>query len=204
MAVKPPTKDETPAEKGSDQQPTAQVDAEAEAIAGAVAAACEENQPDSDEPSLEDELAAEKDRLLRLRAEMENLRNRTAREVNDERRYGALPLLRDLLPTTDNIDRAIEAAEQSNEAASLLEGFKLVKQQLTTIFEQHGCKPIDALGQPFDPQIHEAILQQPSDEQPANHVLLVTQVGYLLHDRVVRPAQVIISSGPATEESTEA
>ncbi|NOY40689.1 MAG: nucleotide exchange factor GrpE [Planctomycetes bacterium] len=193
MAAKQPTEDKTPVEMDDDQRPAADVDAAS--IADAVATACEEG-----ESGLEGELAAEKDRVLRLQAEMENLRSRTAREIVDERRYGALSLLRDLLPALDNIERAIEAAEQNDDTAGLLEGFKLVKQQLTTIFEQHHCQQIDALGQPFDPQIHEAILQQPSDEQPASHVLQVTQVGYLLHDRVVRPAQVIISSGPAPEE----
>jgi molecular chaperone GrpE len=106
-------------------------------------------------------------------------------------------LIRDLLPVVDNIDRAIEAASKSNEATSLLEGFKLVRQQLITVLMQHNCTQIEALGKPFDPQFHAAIMQQPSDEVPANHVLLVAQAGYKLHDRVVRPAQVIISTGPA-------
>ncbi len=201
MAAKQPTKDKTPAEMDDDQRQT--IDVDEASIADAVAAACSEDESEASESSLEAELAAEKDRVLRLQAEMENLRSRTAREITDERRYGALSLLRDLLPALDNIERAIEAAEQNDDTAGLLEGFKLVKQQLTTIFEQHHCQQIDALGQPFDPQIHEAILQQPSDEQPANHVLQVTQVGYLLHDRVVRPAQVIISSGPAPEADAD-
>jgi molecular chaperone GrpE len=143
------------------------------------------------------ELAAEKDRSLRLQAEMENLRARTSREIADQARYAALPLMRDLLPVVDNIERAIEAASQSGDSNSLLEGFKLVHQQLLTALEQHNCKKIEAFGEPFDPQFHAAILQQPSDEVPANHVLLVAQAGYKLYDRVVRPAQVIISTGPA-------
>lgn len=153
--------------------------------------------------SAEAELAAEKDRVMRLQAEMENLRNRTSREINEERRYAALPVVRDLLPVIDNVDRAIEVAEQSAEAASLLEGFKLVRQQLISVLEQHQCKKIEDVGQPFDPQVHEAILQQPSEEQPANHVMMVAETGYILHDRVVRPSKVIVSSGPA-ESPTEA
>ena len=142
------------------------------------------------------ELAAEKDRSLRLQAEMENLRTRTAREIAEQARYAALPVVRDLLPVVDNIDRAIDAAIQTGDANSLLEGFKLVRQQLLNTLQQHNCTRIEALGQPFDPQFHAAILQQPSAEVPANHVLLVAQAGYKLHDRVVRPAQVIISTGP--------
>jgi molecular chaperone GrpE len=142
------------------------------------------------------ELAAANDRLLRLQAEMQNLRNRTSREIADERRYAALPVLRDLLPVVDNIDRAIEAAEKAGEAENLLEGFRLVRQQLVTILARHHCEPIEAAGQPFDPHFHEAILHQPASDVPPNTVTMVTQTGYKLHDRVVRPAQVIVSSGP--------
>jgi molecular chaperone GrpE len=142
------------------------------------------------------ELAAANDRMLRLQAEMQNLRNRTSREIADERRYAALPVLRDLLPVLDNIDRAIGAAEKAGESENLLAGFRLVKQQLDTILGRHHCELIAAEGEAFDPNFHEAILQQPSSEVPADHVVLVTQSGYKLHDRVVRPAQVIVSSGP--------
>jgi molecular chaperone GrpE len=142
------------------------------------------------------ELAAANDRLLRLQAEMQNLRNRTAREIADERRYAAMPVLRDMLPVVDNIDRAIEAAEKAGEAENLLEGFRLVRQQLVTALGQNHCETIPADGLPFDPNFHAAILQQPSPEVPAGHVMYVAQTGYKLHDRVVRPAQVIVSSGP--------
>ena len=192
-----PTDDPTTDE---DTPPTteAETNAEAEAIADAIKQACVDDEAsDASGTDLEIELATEKDRVLRLSAEMENLRTRTAREINDERRYAPMHIVRDLLPVVDNIDRAIEAAEQSGDATSLLEGFKLVRQQLITVLEQHQCKPIPAVGEPFDPQVHEAILQQPSDEQPANHVLQVTQTGYQLHDRVVRASQVIVSTGPA-------
>jgi molecular chaperone GrpE len=145
------------------------------------------------------ELAAERDRSLRLRAELENVRTRTARELAHERRYAAIPLVRDLLPVLDNIDRAIEAAQknQNADAASLLEGFRLVRQQLATALERHNLTVINPVGEPFDPQHHEAILHQPSHSVPAIHVTMVTQPGYQIHDRVVRPAQVIVSSGPA-------
>ncbi len=142
------------------------------------------------------EVADLNDRLLRLHAEMQNLRNRTSREIADERKYASLPVVRDLLPVVDNIDRAIEAAEKAGEAENLLSGFRLVKQQLHGILTQHKCEPIDADGQEFNPHFHQAILQQPSAEVPAGHVMLVAQTGYKIHDRVVRPAQVIVSSGP--------
>jgi len=136
------------------------------------------------------------DRLLRLQAEMQNLRNRTSREIADERKYAALPVVRDLLPVVDNIDRAIEAAEKAGEAENLLAGFRLVKQQLHTILANHKTEVIAAEGEVFDPNYHQAILQQPSADIPAGSVMLVAQPGYKMHDRVVRPAQVIVSAGP--------
>ena len=142
------------------------------------------------------ELASANDRLLRLQAEMQNLRNRTSREIADERRYAAVPVLRDLLPVVDNIDRAIEAAEKAGEAENLLSGFRLVKQQLHTILTQHHCEIISPENELFDPNFHQAILQQPSADVPAGNVMMVAQPGYKMHDRVVRPAQVIVSAGP--------
>jgi molecular chaperone GrpE len=152
--------------------------------------------PNSTAPDVNDELAAQGERLLRLQAEMQNLRNRTSREIADERKYAALPVVTDLLPVVDNIDRAIDAAEKAGEAENLLAGFRLVKQQLHTILSRNECVPIPAENEEFDPNFHQAILQQPSSEVPAGHVMMVTQPGYKLHDRVVRPAQVIVSSGP--------
>lgn len=171
-----------------------QAAADAESLAESIAAAGAQDRSAIDPAA---ELAAANDRFLRLQAEMQNLRNRTSREISDERKYAALPVLRDLLPVLDNINRAIEAAEKAGEADNLLEGFRLVRQQLVTTLTNHGAEPINALGQPFDPNFHQAILHQPSNET-ANNVTMVTQEGYKLHERVVRPAQVIVSSGPAT------
>ena len=147
--------------------------------------------------AVEAELAAERDRNLRLRAELENVRTRTARELSDQIRYAALPLVRDLLPALDNIDRAFEAATQAGESGPLIEGFRIVRQQIANVLQQHNVREIPALGEPFDPQFHAAILQQPSNDVPANHITMVTQPGYQIFDRVVRPSQVIVSSGPA-------
>lgn len=156
--------------------------------------------------SLRAELEQAKDRELRCRAELENYRKRATREMQDLGRYATVPLMRDLLPVLDNMDRAIEAAEKTHDTASLLEGIKIVAQQFEGVLNKHDCHEIQALGQPFDPHLHEAILQQPSDEHPANTVTHVAQSGYQLHDRVVRPSQVIVSSerlGDSKEDHTE-
>jgi molecular chaperone GrpE len=143
---------------------------------------------------LQAELAAAKDRELRVHAELDNYRKRAARELDERLRYANLPLLRDLLPVIDNVQRAIEAAEKNADAAALLEGFRMVNQQLDDVLSRHHCTRIEALHAPFDPNVHHAVMQQPSEEHPANTVLTVTQHGYQLHDRVVRPSQVIVST----------
>jgi len=143
---------------------------------------------------LRSELAAAKDRELRAHAELDNYRKRAARELDERLRYANLSLLRDLLPVLDNVDRAIEAADKNADANALLEGFKMVSQQLGDVLKRHHCTRIEALHTPFDPNVHHAVMQQPSEEHPANTVLMVTQNGYQLHDRVVRPSQVIVSA----------
>ena len=151
-----------------------------------------------DTAELRAQLDEARDRALRLQAEWENYRKRARRELDEERRYADLRLLSDMLPVLDNMRRAIEAASKSASDGGLLEGFKLVKQQLDNVLQQHNCTRIDALHKPFDPHLHDAILQQPSTDFPPNTVLTLVQDGYTLHDRVVRPAQVIVAVAPAT------
>jgi molecular chaperone GrpE len=107
-----------------------------------------------------------------------------------------MPLVKDLCPFVDNLERALEAAQKNPNPTTILEGIKMVAQQLEEVLARHSCTRIDALDQPFDPNLHQAILQQPAADKPANTVLHVAQAGFQLHDRVVRPAQVIVSSGP--------
>ena len=147
--------------------------------------------------SLQAQLKEAEDRVLRNQAELENFRRRARREIEEERRFANQPLLMDLFPVMDNIDRAIGAASQTADGGGLLEGFQMVAQQLLDTLAKHHCVKIAAEGQPFDPALHEAISQQPSDEYSSGTVMLVTQEGYQLHDRVIRPVQVIVSTGPA-------
>ncbi|REK09117.1 MAG: nucleotide exchange factor GrpE [Planctomycetota bacterium] len=148
---------------------------------------------------LRSDLEDASDRVLRAQAELENYRKRARRDLENERKYAALPLLQDLLPVVDDLERAIEAAEKTPQAAGLLDGVKLVAQGLSGALARHDCKKIEALDEPFDPAFHEAISQQPVPDKPPGTVVLVAKEGYVLHDRVVRPAQVIVSKSP--EES---
>jgi len=146
---------------------------------------------------LETQLQEANQRALRAGAELENYRKRTQREMADERRYAVLPLVRDLLTVLDNLNRAIEATKDGRHESGLLEGVKMVAAQFEAVLKQHGCTPIETVGQQFDPNQHQAIAQEPSDQYPAGTVTRAAQIGYKLHDRVVRPAQVFVSTGPA-------
>jgi molecular chaperone GrpE len=145
---------------------------------------------------LKTELADATENGLRIQAELENYRKRARRELDDERRYANVPLLRDLLPVLDNLQRAISAAEKTPDATGLLEGIRMVAQSLEATLSRYHCRRIEALGKAFDPAVHEAIAQQPSADYPAHTVLAVAHDGYMVHDRVVRPAQVVVSVAP--------
>jgi molecular chaperone GrpE len=150
--------------------------------------------PDATVDRLEKELAEASDRALRIQAELENYRKRMRRELEDERRYAIVPLAKDLLTVVDNLERAIDAAQQAEGGQGLLEGVQMVSSQLEGVLAQHHCQRIAAVGEPFDPNQHQAIAQEPSD-LPAGTVTRAVQSGYKLYDRVIRPAQVFVSSG---------
>ena len=156
--------------------------------------------------SLQYQLQESDNRLLRSQAELENFRKRSRRELNEHQRYAQLPIIRDLLPVLDNLERAVSSANQSDDPSihSLLEGVQLVTTELKSVLERHHCQPIEAVtGTVFDPNCHEAISQQPSAEHPPSSVMHVVQAGYQLRDRVVRPSQVIVASGVPDETDGE-
>jgi molecular chaperone GrpE len=198
-----------PNQRKTDEQPAR--DAAAASQGGTAGSAA--GQSPASEPNevvrLRAELEEAKDRAMRGWAELENYRKRANRQIEEERRYAAVPLIRDLLPVLDNVNRAVEAADKSHDTASLLEGIKMVVQQLGGVLERHHCTPIASLGKPFDPNYHEAILRQPAADVAPNTVIQEVQPGFQLFDRVVRPSQVIVSSAverpnaPASEGRDE-
>lgn len=135
------------------------------------------------------------ERALRARAELENYRKRMQNDMAKQRKYAELPLVRDLLPVLDGLDRAMETVNASASAAELLQGVKMVAEELRSVLKQHDCQRIDAEGQPFDPSLHEAIAQVPSEDKPKGTIIHVAKAGYRLHERVIRPSQVIVSTG---------
>lgn len=142
-------------------------------------------------------LQAAQNEVLKSHAEAENFRKRLQRDADQQLRYANMPLARDLLDVVDNLKRATETASSEAAGSALLNGVQLVTQQLVGILAKYACKPIESVGKPFDPNFHEAISQMPSADVPAGSVLQEVAVGYTLHDRVVRPAAVIVSTGPA-------
>jgi molecular chaperone GrpE len=133
------------------------------------------------------------DRLLRVTAEFENYKKRTAREIEDFRKFANQSLLREMLSVVDHIELAIQAATTNTGSdKSLLEGLTLTQKELLRILEKFNVKPIEAVGQPFNPEFHEAILQEPSDEFPENAVLREMQKGYLINSRLLRPSLVVV------------
>ena len=139
------------------------------------------------------DLSELQDRVLRLQAELENFRKRARREYDEAQRYREIDLLRDLLPVLDNIHRAIEAAYKSDDVAGLRAGFRMTAQQIEKLLGSHGCATIQTDGVSFDPTVHDAIMQQAVPGVAAGTVVAIASRGYRLHDRVVRPAQVIVS-----------
>jgi molecular chaperone GrpE len=147
------------------------------------------------------EAAANLDRFLRAAADLENFRRRTVREKDELRAVATGRVLEDVFPVLDTLGMAITAARQSNaDLKSLVNGVDMVLAQLKTALSNHGLKEINPVGLAFDPHQQEAISHQPSDQIKEEHVLTVVRSGYSLNGRLLRPASVIISSGPGKGE----
>jgi molecular chaperone GrpE len=171
-------------------------ESEARAAAGAPAA------DPAEVAALRAEIASLQDRLLRLQADFDNFRKRTLREREEAYLYGHQNLVKDLLPTVDNLERAIEHARANDGAdlEGLLQGVELVLRELHGALGRHGVSEIEAEGRPFDPALHEAMMQQPDATAAPNTVIRVFQKGYRLRDRMLRAARVLVSAAGNAEE----
>lgn len=141
--------------------------------------------------------AETRDQLLRARAELENLRKRTARDVEDSRKFALQNFVRELLPVKDSLETGLRTGsiETSGNAASLMQGIRLTLKLWQEALAREGVEELDPLGQPFDPDLHEALTTRHSLDAPPNTVLEVMQKGYLLNGRLIRPARVIVATG---------
>jgi molecular chaperone GrpE len=157
--------------------------------------------PEPDAAALARDVADLRDKLLRTLAEMENLRKRTEREIADVRAYGNAVFARDVLGVADNMARALEAASgELHDTAdpatkALVEGVELTARELDKVLAKNGIRKFDPLGEKFDPNVHQAMFEMPDAAVPAGHVAQVVQAGYMIGERVLRPALVGISKG---------
>lgn len=145
------------------------------------------------------------DLYLRSQADLENYRKRVQREKQEMARFANEGLLRELLPVIDNLQRAVDhAREQQNDAGALIEGVEMTLGQFASTLEKFGVTPVEAAGKPFDPALHEAMGQMVSEDMPPNHVVQELQKGYRLHDRLLRPALVMVSEAPEVDAEAAA
>lgn len=144
------------------------------------------------------------DRMLRMAAELDNFKKRAARELDDMKKYANESLIRQLLNVVDNLERAIASGSGKTEnGQSVLDGVVLTLAEVMKILEKHHVSPIQSLGEPFDPAFHQAMCQEESTDQPPNTVVQEFQKGYLIHDRLLRPAMVVVSKAAQNGQSAD-
>ena len=168
---------------------------------GEVVAEAEEQQ-ETEAEALQREMGETRDQLMRVAAEFDNFKKRMEREKSKLLKYAGENILRDLLATLDNLDRAVEqgnaaAVDDTKKLESMLQGVELTRKGLVATLERYGVEPLIAVGLTFNPDEHDALTMEASEEVPANHVLREFAKGYRFKDRVLRHAQVVVSSGPA-------
>jgi molecular chaperone GrpE len=168
----------------------------------------------SSEPDPTELLKAEnadlRDRFVRLAADMDNLRRRTEREIKDAKSYAVSGFARDMLAVSDNLRRALESiAPETRQTAdagltTLIEGMEMTERSMLSALERHGIRKINPVGQKFDPNFHQAMFEMPNTEVPNNTVVQVVQDGYIIGERVLRPAMVgVAKGGPKLAEASE-
>ena len=157
--------------------------------------------------SLEAELADLKDRLLRAMAETENVRKRAERERLEAAKYGIAPFARDLIVVADNLSRALKAvpADRKDDSAvrTLSDGVELIERELNTVFERHGVKRLIPKGQPFNANFHQAVAEVPAPGPAPGPIIEVIEAGYVIDERLIRPAMVVIAKANGTASQSE-
>ncbi len=137
-----------------------------------------------------------KDLAYRSQAELDNFRKRTAREMQEARSYANADLLRSLLPIIDNFEMGLEAARAESEKSVIFMGMSMVQRQMKDFLAEQGVQEVEVQGKPFDPNVHDAVAQEPSNDKAEGEILRVSRRGYRLKDRLLRAATVVVSSGP--------
>jgi molecular chaperone GrpE len=153
---------------------------------------------------LEKEVEANYDRFVRVTADFDNFKKRTSREVSDLRKFANENILRDMLSVADNLERAIDSGSKpDSEKKTLLDGVKITLKDLSRMFEKYGVKDFKSKGKPFDPVFHQAMMQEQTDDYPDNIVLNELQKGYTIHERLLRPAMVVVAKNTSEKQVDE-
>jgi molecular chaperone GrpE len=153
----------------------------------------------------EEEAKETYDRLLRVSADYENYKKRSAREMEEFRKYANQSLLKEMLSVVDNLELAINSSNDEKKADKhLIEGLNLTLNEILRVFEKFNVKPIEAQGRAFDPAFHEAVMREETDDFPENTVVSEFQKGYLIHDRLLRPAMVVVAVPKTTQKDKKA
>jgi molecular chaperone GrpE len=153
---------------------------------------------------LEKEVEANYDRFIRVTADFENYKKRIAREMSDLRKFANENILKDMLSAVDNLERAIESgSKQDSEKQTLLEGVEITLKDLFRIFEKYGVKDFKSEGEPFNPVFHQAMMQEQTNDYPDNTVLNELQKGYTIHERLLRPAMVVVAKNASDKQFDE-
>ena len=154
---------------------------------------------EDDDPTagLQADLERFRDLAMRSQADFENYKKRCAREKDEAIKYANSSLLERLLPVIDNFELGLAAAREEGEQSPIYSGMSLVLKQINDFLTDNGLQPIEAIGQKFDPNLHDAIAHEPSDKVPENHIVRQTRRGYRFKDRLLRPSSVVVSSGPS-------
>ncbi len=160
---------------------------------------------ENDESDTQDEIKDLKDQLLRSLAENENLRKRTAKEIEQIKKYGHISLLRDFLNVVDNMERAVKSSTSSENKSeigvrNLIDGIEIVLKEMKSLLEKNQIKKIEPLHEKFDYNFHQAMFEAPSSDYKEGLIIEVVQPGYVLHDRLIRPAMVGVSKGEIVEK----
>ena len=162
-----------------------------------------EEDTDNNESDTQNEIKVLKDQLLRSLAENENLRKRTAKEIEQIKKYGHISLLRDFLNVVDNMERAVKSSTSENQTESgvknLVEGIEIVLKEMKSLLDKNQIKKIEPLHEKFDYNFHQAMFEAPSSDYKEGLIIEVVQPGYVLHDRLIRPAMVGVSKGETVE-----
>jgi len=187
-------------EEAARMEESVTADAHADDTAETGAGSAVEEEPEDPVKALAAKRDDFRDKFLRARADIENLRKRAAREMHDARRFGIAPFALAILQVRDNLDRTLAACTDTEAHQALVDGLKLVREQFDKILADFSIKPIEACGKPFDPHLHEAMIMETTEDVPPNTVVEELQTGFLLHDRLIRPSKVKVAQAADQQE----